>query len=165
MSPRDADADATRRPDGDERGAEPADGTEQAEVFTHPECLDDVIRAHLPRLLALFDGDRPYWFARYRSVRETDHLRLRICAVGQEEYAEVARAVGTWGRQLCDAGAASRLTLATYHPEVGRYGSGPATDAAEAVFAADSHAVALALRLPAPLAVHPMALAAIGWRT
>ncbi|WP_239377080.1 helicase HerA domain-containing protein [Frankia sp. Cj5] len=37
MSPRDADADAdagadaTRRPDGDERGVEPADGTEQAE--------------------------------------------------------------------------------------------------------------------------------------
>ncbi|WP_239382309.1 thiopeptide-type bacteriocin biosynthesis protein, partial [Frankia sp. CIT1] len=97
-----------------------------------------------------------------RSVRETDHLRLRIRTAGQEEYAAVACAVGQWGQQLCDAGAASRLTLATYHPEIGRYGSGAAMDAAEAVFAADSHAVAIALQLPTPLAVHPMALAAIG---
>ncbi|MDT3443608.1 MULTISPECIES: lantibiotic dehydratase [unclassified Pseudofrankia] len=144
------------------RPASPQGSWLYAQIFTHPERLDDIIRTHLPRLLALFDGDRPYWFARYRSVRETDHLRLRIRAVGTEEYAAVTSAVGLWGQQLCDAGAASRLTLATYYPEVGRYSNGAAMDAAEAVFAADSHAVALALQAPTPLAVHPMALAAIG---
>ncbi|MBL7502014.1 lantibiotic dehydratase [Frankia sp. CNm7] len=142
------------------RPASPHSSWLYAQIFTHPERLDDILRTHLPQLLALFDGDRPYWFARYRSVRETDHLRLRIRAAGPEEYAAVACAVGQWGQQLCDAGVASRLSLATYHPEVGRYGNGAAMDAAEAVFAADSHVVAL--QLATPLAVHPMALTAIG---
>jgi class I lanthipeptide synthase len=132
------------------------------QVFTHPERLDDIIRAHLPRLLATFDGEPVYWFARYRSVRETDHLRLRIRTASLDEYATVALAVGEWGQQLCDVGAASRLALATYRREVGRYGSGPAMDAAEAVFAADSHAVALAAQLLPPRVIHPMALTAIG---
>jgi thiopeptide-type bacteriocin biosynthesis protein len=133
-----------------------------AQIFTHPERIDDIIRAHLPRLLATLDGDPAYWFARYRSVRETDHLRLRIRARGPDEYASVALAVGRWGQQLCDLGAASRIALATYHPEIGRYGSGAAMDAAETVFAADSHAVALATRLLSPRVIHPIALAAIG---
>jgi thiopeptide-type bacteriocin biosynthesis protein len=50
----------------------------------------------------------------------------------------------------------------TYHPEVGRYGHGPAIDAAETVFAADSHAVALASRLLSPQVVNPLAPTAIG---
>jgi thiopeptide-type bacteriocin biosynthesis protein len=132
------------------------------QLFTHPERVDDIIRAHLPRLLTMLDGNPAYWFARYRSVRETDHLRLRIRITSPQEHAAVAAAVGEWGQQLCEAGAVSRLALATYHPEVGRYGHGPAMDAAEAVFAADSHAVALAARLLPPRIIHPMALAAMG---
>jgi lantibiotic biosynthesis protein len=132
------------------------------QIFTHPERIDDVLRSHLPRLLATLGGDPVYWFARYRSVRETDHLRLRIRTTSPDEYATVALAVGAWGQQLCNASAASRWTFAAYHPEIGRYGAGPAMDAAEAVFAADSHAVALALRLLPPRVVHPAALAAIG---
>jgi thiopeptide-type bacteriocin biosynthesis protein len=133
-----------------------------AQIFTHPERIDDILRNHLPQLLAAIDGDPLYWFARYRSVRETDHLRLRIRVSGPEEYAAVGIAVGAWGQQLCQDRAASRWTFATYHPEVGRYGHGPAMDVAEAVFAADSHAVALATRLLPPSAIHPMALTAIG---
>src|SRR5262249_47493607 len=97
-----------------------------------------------------------------RSVRETDHLRLRISTNSPNEYAKVASTVGAWGQQVCQTGAASRWTLATYHPEVGRYGAGAAMDAAEAVFAADSHAVALAHQLLGPPLTHPGALAAIG---
>ncbi|SBW23748.1 lantibiotic dehydratase domain-containing protein [Candidatus Protofrankia californiensis] len=132
------------------------------QIFTHPERFDDIIRSYLPRLLAMLDSKREYWFARYRSVRETDHLRLRIRAAGPHEYAAVARAVGQWGQHLRDVGAASRLTLATYHPEVGRYGGPAAMNAAETVFAVDSHAVALAFRLPSSLTLHPRALTAIG---
>jgi class I lanthipeptide synthase len=69
--------------------------------------------------------------------------------------------VGKWGQQLCDTGAASRLTLATYFPEVGRYGHGAAMDAAEAVFAADSRAVVLAMRLLPPRVIDPVALTAV----
>jgi thiopeptide-type bacteriocin biosynthesis protein len=142
--------------------ASPAASWLYAQVFTHPERLDDIIRTHLVRLLADLDGEKAYWFARYRSVRETDHLRLRIRTNSPDDYAAVALAVGRWGQQLCDLGAASRLTLATYCPEVGRYGSAAAMDAAEAAFAADSHAVALAARLVAPRMIHPQALTAIG---
>jgi thiopeptide-type bacteriocin biosynthesis protein len=133
-----------------------------AQVFTHPERIDDLIRAHLPRLLAMLDGEPAYWFARYRSVRETDHLRLRIRTGDPDDYAAVAVAVGRWGEELCTMGAVSRWTLATYHPEIGRYGNRPAMDAAEAVFAADSHAVTLALQLLPPRVIDPMALTAIG---
>jgi thiopeptide-type bacteriocin biosynthesis protein len=131
-------------------------------VFTHPERMDDIIRVHLPRLLAMFDGDPTYWFARYRSVRENDHLRLRIRVTGPEDYASVAVTIGRWGQQLREAKAAGRIALATYYPEVGRYGSGPAMEAAEGVFAADSRAVAAAFRLLPPSVIHPVALVAIG---
>ncbi|WP_239381952.1 lantibiotic dehydratase, partial [Frankia sp. CIT1] len=56
------------------RPASPHGSWLYAQIFTHPERLDDLLRTHLPRLLSLLDGDRSYWFARYRSVRETDHL-------------------------------------------------------------------------------------------
>lgn len=144
------------------RPASPDTSWLYVQVFTHPERLDDLVRTHVPRLLTDLDGERPWWFARYRSVRDTDHLRLRIRTHGADDYAAVAAAVGRWGQQVCDLGAASRLTLATYFPEVGRYGSGPVMEAAEAVFAADSHAVALAARLLTPQVIHPQALAAIG---
>jgi thiopeptide-type bacteriocin biosynthesis protein len=144
------------------RPASPQASWLYAQVFTHPERIDELIRDHLPQLLAELDGQPAYWFARYRSVREADHLRLRIRTGNPEHYAAVAVAVGRWGQQLCDAGAASRWTLATYYPEVGRYGDRPAMDAAEAVFAADSHAVSLALQLLPHHVIDPMALTAIG---
>jgi thiopeptide-type bacteriocin biosynthesis protein len=144
------------------RPAEPGTSWLYAQVFTHPERIDDLIRAHLPGLLTLLDGEPAYWFARYRSVRETDQLRLRIRTTSPGQYAAAVMAVGRWGEQLRTAGAASRIALATYHPEIGRYGSGAAMDAAENVFAADSHAVAVAFRLLPPAAIDPIALTAIG---
>lgn len=142
------------------RPAAPKAGWLQAQVFTHPERLDDIIGVHLPQLLATAD-DPAYWFARYRSTRENTHLRLRLRVRSPGHYAAMAMKVGRWGEELCAIGAASRITLATYHPELGRYGSGAAMDAAEEVFAADSHAVALALRLLPPRVIHPIALTAI----
>jgi len=50
----------------------------------------------------------------------------------------------------------------SYQPEIGRYGDGPALHAAEAVFVADSHAVAAQLRHLPPTTVHPIALAVTG---
>ena len=47
-------------------------------------------------------------------------------------------AIGDWARQLHRDGLAARLVFDPYQPEVGRYGDGPAMDAAEAVFVADS---------------------------
>jgi len=132
-----------------------------AKIHTHPERHDEIIAEQLPELLAILDSEAVYWFVRYRSPHETDHLRLRLRIPGPERHGEYASVVGSWARRLRHDGVIGRLTFDTYLPEVGRYGSGAAMEAAEAVFVADSHAVTTALRhLPATV-VHPTALAAI----
>jgi hypothetical protein len=57
--------------------AAPASKGLYAQVFTHPERIDDILRTHLPQLLADLDSDLPWWFARYRSDRETDPFQRR----------------------------------------------------------------------------------------
>jgi thiopeptide-type bacteriocin biosynthesis protein len=146
---------------GVQRPAAPHTPWLYAQIFTHPERIDDLI-ADLPTLLATLAHGPAYWFARYRSVRETDHLRLRIATNSADEYAAAAQAIGAWGQRLCQAGALSRWTLASYYPEVGRYGAGAAMRAAETVFAADSHAVVLAHQLLRRQSIDPVALTAIG---
>lgn len=138
----------------------PAAGWLYAQLFTAADRIGDILAA-LPGLLAELD-DPVFWFARYRSIRETDHLRLRLRVDGPDAYAATVAVVGRWAEQLCARGAASRLTLDTYRPEIGRYGDGPATAAAEVVFAADSRAVLAAQSSPAARSLDPQVLAAIG---
>lgn len=116
-----------------------------AKLHTHPQRLDELITEHLPRLQADLDG-ADCWFIRYRSATETDHLRLRLRTPDAQTYAAALRAVGAWAHQLRAEKVIGRLVIDTYHPEVGRYGHGPALAAAEAVFVADSAAVAAQLR-------------------
>jgi thiopeptide-type bacteriocin biosynthesis protein len=130
-------------------------------IYAHPERHDEIIAEHLRGLCRALGQDAAYWFVRYRSAQETDHLRLRIRLPAPGQYGGYAEAVGDWATRLRCANLAGRLVLDTYYPEVGRYGAGPAMAAAEDVFVADSYAVATALRsLPAGQ-VHPIALAAL----
>jgi thiopeptide-type bacteriocin biosynthesis protein len=126
----------------------------------HPERHDELIAVHLPALRDALGVDAAYWFVRYRSPRETDHLRLRLRIPGPGQYGACAAAVARWARGLRDEGVAGWLVLESYLPEVGRYGSSAAMDAAEAVFVADSWAVTAGLRLLPASAIHPIALAA-----
>ncbi|GAA0591790.1 lantibiotic dehydratase [Kutzneria viridogrisea] len=127
-----------------------------AKIHTHPERIDELITEHLPALLA--DLDHPsWWFVRYRSPHETDHLRLRLRTPDPQRYATSVTAVGAWARRLRAHGMAGRLVLDTYHPETGRYGHGTAMTEAEEVFAADSAVVAAQLRhLPAAVVPAPV---------
>jgi len=133
-----------------------------AKLHTHPARLNDIIAAHLPRLMSTLDGEPEWWFVRYRSPAETDHLRLRIHTPDQRRRAAHLAAVGTWAQHLLSEGVIGRAVFDTYQPEIGRYGSGEAMRAAEAVFAADSHTVSAALRLLPASMVHSAALVAIG---
>ncbi|RBM14154.1 lantibiotic dehydratase [Streptomyces sp. PT12] len=133
-----------------------------AKVHTHPECFDEIIAEHLPRLLAALPGDPAYWFVRYRSPFETDHLRLRIRASEAEDSDAQVAAVAEWANGLRDAKVAGELVLDSYGPEIGRYGDGAAMEAAEAAFVADSRTVAAALRHPSARAVPATALVAMG---
>ncbi len=115
-------------------------------VFTHPERIDEIIADQLPQLLGELDPSPEFWFVRYRSPHETDHLRLRLRTPDSASYARTLAALGDWATGLRRDGAIRQLTIGTYLPETGRYGHRTAMDAAEAVFVADSAVVAAQLR-------------------
>ncbi|GAA1311749.1 lantibiotic dehydratase [Saccharothrix xinjiangensis] len=132
-----------------------------AKIYTHPERMDDVITGHLPALLDELDADTPWWFLRYHSPHEDDHLRLRLNPT-PDHYAACTKALGKWTQRMRQAGVAGRLVFDTYHPEVGRYGHGAALPAAETVFAADSRFVAATLHARLTTTVPPTALVVAG---
>lgn len=124
--------------------ADPRQRWVQAKLFTHPAVMDQVLTRRVPGLLRALDSPG-LWFVRYRTGQEEDHLRLRIAAQGPDEHAAAAAAFGDWAAHLQAEGLASRLVLDGYRPEFGRYGTGAALRAAEAVFVADSDTVRHAL--------------------
>ncbi|WP_067068408.1 lantibiotic dehydratase [Carbonactinospora thermoautotrophica] len=130
-------------------------------IHAHPERHNEIITEYLPRLLTVLGEAPRYWFVRYRSPHETDHLRLRIHTPGSEHYGAYAAAVGEWAELLRREGVAGRLVFDTYYPETGRYGHGTAMEAAEAVFVADSQVVSAGLRYLPATVIHPTALAAV----
>jgi thiopeptide-type bacteriocin biosynthesis protein len=132
-----------------------------AKIHTHPERFDEIIIDQVPRLLATLHEKPVYWFIRYRSPHETDHLRLRIRTPNRAHHAASLVAVGAWAQQLRREGMAGRLVFDTYHPETGRYGHGTAMDAAEEVFVADSQAVAAQLRHLPDTVIHRNTLVAL----
>ncbi len=135
--------DLTRAPVVTNRGlAHPGDAGQrwmQAKVFTHPTAMDQILTLWLPRLLDAL-GAPDVWFVRYRSLQETDHLRIRVPTGGPDgrEAALRLRALSDWTKRLTEDRLASQLVLDGYRPETGRYGTGAAMDAAEDVFVSDS---------------------------
>lgn len=117
-----------------------------AKVFTHPDRINEIIANRIPHLLQAIGSGTRWWFVRYRSPHETDHIRLRLATSDRDAYARSLAALGDWGQQLRVDGVAGRLAVDTYLPEIGRYGCGAKMTAAENVFAADSAAVVAQLR-------------------
>jgi thiopeptide-type bacteriocin biosynthesis protein len=101
------------------------------------------------------------WFVRYRSPLEFPHLRVRLHTPDLYHHASYAAAAGQWAQHLRDQGVIGHMLADTYQPEVGRYGEGPALDAAERVFAADSALACVMLRHRQVIGLAPAALAAV----
>jgi thiopeptide-type bacteriocin biosynthesis protein len=133
----------------------------QLKLHTHPERMDEIISVHLPALLHTTDPDFRLWFVRYDSPLETPHLRVRLHTPDPRHHSSYAVAVGQWAQQLRQQGIVGHVVTDTYYPEVGRYGSGPAMQAAEEVFAADSRLVTVMLRHRETIGIPSVALAAI----
>lgn len=125
-----------------------------AKLYAQPQRHAAILTNHLPRLLSTWGQQVQWWFLRYRDPEP--HLRLRLAA---GRYGPAAEQIGAWAADLRARGLASHLVLDTYHPEIGRYGTGQALAAAQAVFAADSAAAAAQLAA-ANRVVHPQALCA-----
>ncbi len=133
-----------------------------AKLFGSVHRQDTVLADHLHALLAQWGEEQPvWWFLRFREG--DDHcIRLRIALPSSEPeaFGRAAGAVSAWADGLRRLGLLREVALATSFPESGRWGDGPALDAAESVFAADSAAVLSQLRQPPSVRPDPRALAA-----
>ena len=110
-------------------------GWASLKLYGHPDQAEALLVRHLPRLLA---EQLRWWFIRYRDPHP--HLRLRLPVPSPDAFGPLAAQVAEWVGELRDLGLASRAVWTSYLPETGRYGEGPALQAAESVFVADSFA-------------------------
>ena len=121
-----------------------------AKLYGDPQRQNAVLAEQLPALLAEWGEDQPrWWFLRFREGGE-HYLRLRVALTSSDPagFGEVAGRVSAWTDRLRRQGLLREVAFATSYPETGRWGSGAALAAAEAVFTADSRAVLAQLGQP-----------------
>jgi lantibiotic biosynthesis protein len=94
----------------------------------------------------LASGAASDWFF-IRYADPDPHLRLRFRGAPERLTGELVPRISTWAEGLIRAGHATRLCFDTYERELERYGGPAGTEAAEAIFGADSRAVLEILRL------------------
>lgn len=126
-----------------------------------PQRQDVVLAQHLPALIAAWpDAEPRWWFLRFQEGRE-HYLRLRIALPTAEPtaFGEATGRVASWADRLRRDGLLREITVATSFPDTGRWGSGAAYVAGQAVFTADSHAVLTQLAQPARPHHHVLAAA------
>jgi thiopeptide-type bacteriocin biosynthesis protein len=130
-----------------------------ARLYGHPDRQTELLTVHLPGLLAAWPYHDPdMWFVRHH---RDPHLRVRLHLADADDYGHAARHLGKWAARLHQAGLLNRLILDIYHPEIGRYGTGPALEAVETVFAADSAAAIAQLTITTSgPGLHPQAITA-----
>jgi thiopeptide-type bacteriocin biosynthesis protein len=137
----------------------PESGWLYARLYAHADRHSDILTTHLTRLLGNFEQAPQWWFIRYRDPQP--HIRLRIRLADPDAFGQTARHVGSWADDLHRLGLLGGLQLDTYHPEVGRFGGGPALAAAEAVFAADSAAAVAELAAVGTADLHSITAASL----
>ncbi|MER7793582.1 lantibiotic dehydratase [Streptomyces sp. NPDC097640] len=128
-------------------------------LYGNAERAPELITTHLPRLLRDWGADAPtWWFTRYNDP--DSHLRLRLRLRSPHAFDDAAQRVAAWAVELRAEGLLQRVQWDTDEPETGRYGTGPALEAAEHVFAADSAAALTQMALPIPDGLRPAVTAA-----
>ncbi|MET8623762.1 lantibiotic dehydratase [Kitasatospora sp. NPDC004669] len=121
----------------------PADGgVLHARLAGHPDRFDEILTQHLPVLLESLGPEAEWWFQRHNETARPDadqHLALFV-RLPQQHHRDALDGIGGWAARLRDQRLLAQLALTGYQPLAGRYGHGPALDAAHAIFAADSTA-------------------------
>ena len=112
-------------------------------VYAPPGRQDEIIGESLGRLAenAVAAGLAESWFY-IRYADPDQHLRIRFHGVPDRLTQLLFPQVCQWGRELMDAGLASRYVFDTYEQELERFGGPDGMQASEAVFNADSRAAA-----------------------
>jgi thiopeptide-type bacteriocin biosynthesis protein len=133
-------------------------------VHGTPECQNNLLVAHLPRLIAALPDEVDRWFfIRYRD--QDHHLRLRFHGEPEVLTTKVLPGLHAWAADLRAHGLIQRISLGVYEPELERYGGPEAIEAAERAFHADSRCVVdtLALLDTGQLTLEPAVIAAAGY--
>ncbi|GDY33470.1 lantibiotic dehydratase [Gandjariella thermophila] len=115
-----------------------------AQLAGNPARFDEILTAHLPRLVEDLDGLlASWWVRRHRDMirPETDqHLAVFLRLTDAGKYGQAAATVAEFTAGLERRGLPCQLTLASHPEHPARYGEGPALAAAERVFTADTAA-------------------------
>ncbi|MCX5535183.1 lantibiotic dehydratase [Streptomyces sp. NBC_00006] len=114
-----------------------------ANLHGHPRRFDEILTTWLPLLWGRLDHHaQAGWFTRHRDLTRPEDGQFLdlILPTSPDGWAATALTVNKWANELHDTGLLSRLTLETYQPHHGRYGSSPAaTESVHQLCAADSH--------------------------
>ncbi|GGM20795.1 hypothetical protein GCM10010129_76340 [Streptomyces fumigatiscleroticus] len=128
-------------------------------LYCHTGQMPTLVTTHVPRLLSAWETEAPaWWFTRYHDP--DSHLRLRLRLTGPHSFGDAAQCVAAWADALRAEGLIQRVQWDTDHPEMGRYGTGAALQAAERLFVADSAAALAQLSLTVPAQLQPAVTAA-----
>ena len=122
-----------------------------ARLHAHPDRYDEILTEHLPRLLQAFASPQPrWWFRRYCETTQPDGvpgLALYLELPNIDGYGQAAELLRDWSEGLRRGHMLAQLDLATYEPQSGLFGHGPAIEAAHALFATDSTAALAQIRM------------------
>ncbi len=136
-----------------------------ARLYAHPDRFDEILTDHLPALLRGLSAKPAWWFHRHRNLRDhqsDQYLALFLHVADPGAYAATASQLAAWAEEMHRGRLTAQLTFASWQPPTGRYGHGPALDAALRVFTADSVA-ALAQIGAARTGTAPQALTALSF--
>ncbi|MEX5636413.1 lantibiotic dehydratase [Parafrankia sp. FMc2] len=140
-----------------------------ASLYGDLDRQNTILTDYLPDLLARLSEEPAlhpgpaWWYVRYRDPDQ--HLRLRIALPDPAVFGDAARILSGWADTVHRDGVLRELRYPVSYPETGRWGSGAAWTAAQAVFGADSRALLTQLALPhrptwqALVAAHTVAIA------
>jgi lantibiotic biosynthesis protein len=138
-----------------------------AQLVGNPARFDEIITAHLPRLVDELHGlDGPvtsWWIRRHRDMIRPDadqHLAVFLRLTSPEHYGPISAKMAAFAAELENRGLPGQLTLASAPQHTARYGDGPALAAAEQVFAADTTAAIAQLAAAGASGIPAQALAA-----
>ncbi|MGN9811419.1 lantibiotic dehydratase [Micromonospora sp. BQ11] len=136
-----------------------------AQLIGNPARFDQLLTTHLPRLAAQLAGLglTRWWVRRHRDIIRVEadqHLSLFIRLSESAAYEPACAILAEFAADLARRALPADLILAPYHQHPARYGHGPALDAAEKVFAADTTAAVAQLRTAEHAGIPAQALAA-----
>ncbi|GAB3726107.1 lantibiotic dehydratase [Nocardiopsis nanhaiensis] len=140
----------------------PGSGVLTVDLFAHPDRFDEILTDHLPELVEALPEESRWWFTRHRDLLHPDsdpYLRIHLLTPTDTGTGTVNR-LHTWAQGLREQRLLGHLSLTTATSQTGRYGHGPAMDAAQTVFAADTTAALAQIRSTRTFGLPSAALAA-----